>query len=174
MERSGGVCVWEEVWGGVRGGAASPDAEVRAAGVVASDRGDSAGVGADVARPGLGDVQGAVGVGAHARDGLHVDGHALLLPHVSGREARSFWAAAEPANTPANGGPRPLRPEETSFRAPDPQTSQLIIPGACRRRSGGFEDCFELRLRARAPLLALCSAAPARTRLFRVRSRVDM
>lgn len=83
-------------------GAASPDAEVRAAGVVAPDRGDSAGVGADVTRPGLGDVQGAVGVGAHARYDLHVDGHALLLPHVSGREARSFWAAAEPANMQQN------------------------------------------------------------------------
>lgn len=74
----------------------SPDAQVGAARVVAADRGHSAGVGADVARPGLGDVQGAVGVGAHARDGLHADGRALLLPDVPARDARPRRGAARP------------------------------------------------------------------------------
>lgn len=63
-----------------------PDAEVRAAGVVAPDRGHSAGVRADVARPGLGDVKGAVGIHAHAWDRLDVDGGSLLLPDVPERE----------------------------------------------------------------------------------------
>lgn len=65
-----------------------PDAEVRAAGVVATDRGHSARVRADVARPGLRDVKGAVGIRAHAWDGLDVDGGSLLLPDVPEREAR--------------------------------------------------------------------------------------
>lgn len=63
-----------------------PDAEVRAAGVVAPDRGHSAGVRADVARPGLGDVKGAVGIRAHAWDRLDIDGGSLLLPDVPERE----------------------------------------------------------------------------------------
>lgn len=53
------------------------------AGVVAADRGDPAGVGADVARPGLGDVEGPVGFQPHAGGGLDVEGRALLLPDVS-------------------------------------------------------------------------------------------
>lgn len=61
---------------------------MRAAGVVATDRGHSARVRADVARPGLGDVKGAVGIRAHAWDGLDVDGGSLLLPDVPEREAR--------------------------------------------------------------------------------------
>jgi len=50
-----------------------PDTEVGAAGVVAADGGHSAGVRADVARPGLGDVEGAVRLQPHAGDGQDVD-----------------------------------------------------------------------------------------------------
>lgn len=44
-----------------------PDSQVRAAGVVASHRGDLTGVGPDVARPGLGDVQGAIHIETQPR-----------------------------------------------------------------------------------------------------------
>lgn len=56
-----------------------------AAGVVPSDRGDPARVRADVAGPRLGDVQGAVYVQSHARDGLHVDHRAVFFPDVPGK-----------------------------------------------------------------------------------------
>lgn len=59
-----------------------PDTEVGAAGVVAPDGDDLAGVGADVARPGLGDVQGAVSIQPDPRDAVHADGHPVLLPDV--------------------------------------------------------------------------------------------
>lgn len=59
-----------------------PDSEVCAARVVATDGGDSAGVGADVAGPGLGDVEGAVAIETHARDGLNLDHGAFFLPNV--------------------------------------------------------------------------------------------
>lgn len=59
-----------------------PDAEVRAAGVVAADGGHSARVRAYVTRPGLGDVKGAVGIHPHAGDGLDVDHRALFFPDM--------------------------------------------------------------------------------------------
>lgn len=71
----------------VKARGASPDTEVSAAGVVASDRSDSARVGADVARPGLGDVEGAVCVQADARGGLDVDEDALFLPDMPGTQS---------------------------------------------------------------------------------------
>lgn len=80
------LCTGEQ--DGSHGSGRSPDTEVRAAGVVASHRGHPARVRADVARPGLGDVKGAVGIHAHAWDGVHVDGGSLLLPDVPEREAR--------------------------------------------------------------------------------------
>lgn len=64
------------------GGGCLPDAEVCAAGVVAADGGDSAGVRSYVPRPGLGDVEGAVRIQSHAWDGLNADHRALFLPDV--------------------------------------------------------------------------------------------
>lgn len=64
-----------------------PDTQVGAPGVVASDRGHSARVGADVARPGLGDVKGAVGIHPHAWDRLDVDHGSLFFPDVPGIES---------------------------------------------------------------------------------------
>lgn len=64
------------------GGGCLPDAEVCAAGVIAADGGDSAGVRSYVPRPGLGDVEGAVWIQSHAWDGLDADHRALFLPDV--------------------------------------------------------------------------------------------
>lgn len=72
-----------------------PDSEVSAAGVVSSDRGDPARVCANVAGPGLGDVQGAVYVQSHARDGLHVDHGAVFFPDVPGKHTHVIKVHAQ-------------------------------------------------------------------------------
>ena len=74
-----------------------PDAEVRAARVISAHGGHSASVGANVTWPGLGDVEGAVGIQPHAGEGLHVDRQALLFPDVPGTQCWTSvsWLAAE-------------------------------------------------------------------------------
>lgn len=79
-----------------------PDAQVGAPGVVAPHRGHSARVGADVARPGLGDVEGAVGIHPHTWDRLDVDHGSLLFPDVPGTETGAgpeTTGASEPAKS---------------------------------------------------------------------------
>lgn len=66
-----------------------PDTEVCTAGVVAANGGDSACVCAYVTWPGLGDVEGAVCIQPHARDGLDVNHWALLLPDMPGTQSQT-------------------------------------------------------------------------------------
>lgn len=80
----------EKVKGSSENAGGLPDTEVSVAGVVASDRGDPACVRADVAGPGLGDVQGAVCLQAHAGNGLHVDHGAVFFPDVPGKKNMFF------------------------------------------------------------------------------------
>lgn len=63
-----------------------PDTEMCTTGVVSTNRGDSACVCAYVTGPGLGDMEGTICIHPHARNRLHVDHDAILIPDMSRTE----------------------------------------------------------------------------------------
>lgn len=77
-----------------------PDTEVCAPGVVSTNGGDSARVRAYVAWPGLGDVEGAICIQSHARNGLNVDNCSLFLPDMPGTQSHQSVGIFIPSTVP--------------------------------------------------------------------------